>query len=144
MADDTEQFPSDEYGIVTWALRIHYVRHLSTCWMRFLGFASDWIINESKRTDPAFNQLFIQNLPSHRMGNISHTNDSTTTGISTFSQSEWAFAEVMYWMIVPLLQFIFAMVLADTFQYFTHRAFHVNKWLYSEHQCEPLNNECID
>ncbi|KAL9122966.1 MAG: hypothetical protein Q9187_000473 [Circinaria calcarea] len=52
------------------------------------------------------------------------------TSIASYSRWEWAVAEMIYSIIVPLLQFLCAMVLADTFQYFTHRAFHVNKWLY--------------
>lgn len=47
-------------------------------------------------------------------------------------QWEWHVASVLYFVIVPVAQFILAMILADTFQYFTHRAFHVNKWLYSK------------
>lgn len=41
------------------------------------------------------------------------------------------FAYVVYWAIIPMLQLIFAMALADTWQYFTHRALHTNKWLHS-------------
>lgn len=40
-------------------------------------------------------------------------------------------AKLIYWVLVPSFQYTAAMVLADTMQYFTHRFFHVNKWLYS-------------
>ncbi|KAG0648065.1 Syringomycin response [Hyphodiscus hymeniophilus] len=46
------------------------------------------------------------------------------------SQWEQYTASILYFVILPIFQFGSAMILADTFQYFTHRAFHVNKWLY--------------
>ena len=49
-----------------------------------------------------------------------------------FSAWELIAARLLYWVVVPLFQHISAMVLADTFQYFTRRAFHVHKWLYSK------------
>ncbi|KAJ3731799.1 fatty acid hydroxylase superfamily-domain-containing protein [Lentinula guzmanii] len=36
----------------------------------------------------------------------------------------------VYWWVVPTLQLLFAMFVIDTWQYFLHRAMHVNKWLY--------------
>ncbi|KAG8717094.1 hypothetical protein FRC09_014747 [Ceratobasidium sp. 395] len=37
---------------------------------------------------------------------------------------------VTYWWIIPTAQFIFALLVMDTWQYFLHRLFHVNKYLY--------------
>ncbi|KAJ4473774.1 fatty acid hydroxylase superfamily-domain-containing protein [Lentinula aciculospora] len=36
----------------------------------------------------------------------------------------------VYWWVIPTLQLLFAMFIIDTWQYFLHRAMHVNKWLY--------------
>ncbi|KAF9078058.1 sphingosine hydroxylase [Rhodocollybia butyracea] len=35
-----------------------------------------------------------------------------------------------YWWVIPTAQLFFAMFIIDTWQYFLHRAMHVNKWLY--------------
>ncbi|EIN06024.1 sphingosine hydroxylase [Punctularia strigosozonata HHB-11173 SS5] len=37
---------------------------------------------------------------------------------------------VVYWWAIPIAQFLFAMFIIDTWQYFLHRAMHVNKFLY--------------
>jgi sphinganine C4-monooxygenase len=37
-----------------------------------------------------------------------------------------------YWWVIPTVQLIFAMFVIDTWQYFLHRAMHVNKWLYRQ------------
>ncbi|TFK51636.1 sphingosine hydroxylase [Heliocybe sulcata] len=36
----------------------------------------------------------------------------------------------MYWWGIPTVKFMFSMFIIDTWQYFLHRAMHVNKWLY--------------
>jgi sphinganine C4-monooxygenase len=36
----------------------------------------------------------------------------------------------LYWWVIPTVQLLSAMFLIDTWQYFLHRAMHVNKWLY--------------
>ncbi|VDC08014.1 unnamed protein product [Peniophora sp. CBMAI 1063] len=41
-------------------------------------------------------------------------------------ESVWA----MYWWIIPVSQFFLAMFIVDTWQYFLHRAMHINKTLY--------------
>ncbi|KAI9755869.1 MAG: hypothetical protein M1815_004530 [Lichina confinis] len=47
-----------------------------------------------------------------------------------FTKSEAALASALYWIIVPAIQFAVALFLADTWQYFTHRLFHQNRFLY--------------
>lgn len=37
---------------------------------------------------------------------------------------------LIYWYIIPAAQIVIAMVVLDTWQYFLHRAMHVNKFLY--------------
>ncbi|KAI8343331.1 fatty acid hydroxylase superfamily-domain-containing protein [Chlamydoabsidia padenii] len=39
-------------------------------------------------------------------------------------------ANALHWMILPGFQFLAAMVIMDTHQYFLHRLFHLNKFLY--------------
>ena len=40
-------------------------------------------------------------------------------------------ARTIYHLLIPSLQFVIAICALDTWQYFMHRAFHVNKWLYT-------------
>ena len=48
-----------------------------------------------------------------------------------FASWEMLMAKAIYWFIVPALQFGLAILVLDTWQYFLHRAMHMNKWLYS-------------
>ena len=47
-----------------------------------------------------------------------------------FASWELAVAGFIYWYFVPTLQFILAISIVDTWQYFLHRAMHLNRWLY--------------
>ncbi|KAJ9486091.1 hypothetical protein VN97_g7256 [Penicillium thymicola] len=47
-----------------------------------------------------------------------------------FAGWELAVAGFIYWYFVPTLQFILAISIVDTWQYFLHRAMHLNRWLY--------------
>ncbi|KAI9453388.1 sphingosine hydroxylase [Lactarius psammicola] len=39
-------------------------------------------------------------------------------------------AYLLYWYLIPAAQLVLAMVVLDTWQYFLHRAMHINKFLY--------------
>ena len=45
---------------------------------------------------------------------------------------ELALAETLYWALVPAVRLFVALFLSDTWQYFTHRLLHQNRWLYSK------------
>lgn len=51
--------------------------------------------------------------------------------VPAFANWEIMAAKAIYWYIVPILQFAVAIVVLDTWQYFLHRAMHMNRWLYS-------------
>ena len=54
-----------------------------------------------------------------------------STVAPAFAQWELLAAKAIYYIGIPFLQFITAICILDTWQYFMHRAFHMNKWLYT-------------
>ena len=57
----------------------------------------------------------------------------------SFETSQYAFtagdlwmARVVFWYLEPAFRFVIAILFSDAWQYFCHRAFHANKWLYRE------------
>lgn len=129
----TEPFVPHDYGISLWAQKIRYfgiiVREVTRC----AGLDLKWIITESQGYGVGYTAAFAQDIWSSHISNFSQAVAEHTDGpTANFSTWELLTARLLYWVVVPLFQYISAMVLADTFQYFTHRAFHVNKWLYSK------------
>ena len=56
----------------------------------------------------------------------------TPTTVPAFAEWELVVAKLIYWLVVPALQFALAIVMLDTWQYFLHRLMHVNRWMYGE------------
>jgi hypothetical protein len=52
------------------------------------------------------------------------------SALETASQWQWLAALLLYWVFIPIWQFVLALLLQDAFQYFMHRLNHT-KWLYS-------------
>jgi sphinganine C4-monooxygenase len=50
--------------------------------------------------------------------------------VPAFTSWELALGGFIYWYFVPALQFMLAISIVDTWQYFLHRAMHLNRWLY--------------
>ncbi|ORY13848.1 fatty acid hydroxylase superfamily-domain-containing protein [Clohesyomyces aquaticus] len=48
-----------------------------------------------------------------------------------FAPWELRVAKIVYTFLVPALQFAVGILIVDTWQYWLHRAMHVNKWLYA-------------
>ncbi|KJY00784.1 sphinganine hydroxylase Sur2 like protein [Zymoseptoria brevis] len=49
-----------------------------------------------------------------------------------FAEWELSLAKALYHLVIPGLQFLLAIMVVDTWQYFLHRAMHMNKWLYTK------------
>lgn len=132
MADETELFVSPEYATALWAQRLRYVEAMIVGWAPYISNLWPRAAYESKGSGNASPSTIWQDAPGDLLGNTTQRLDTSRIGPAPFTSQEMMFARAMYWVLVPLFQYIAAMVLADTFQYFTHRAFHVNKWLYSK------------
>ncbi|KAF2160936.1 hypothetical protein M409DRAFT_28542 [Zasmidium cellare ATCC 36951] len=48
-----------------------------------------------------------------------------------FASWELLVAKAIYYVAIPAFQFLLAICIVDTWQYFLHRAMHMNKWLYT-------------
>ena len=128
-----EPFVPHDYGVALWAQKIDYFGMAAGEVMRYAGLDLEWILNESQGYGMGYTAAFAQDIWSSHISNFSQVVGERPDGPTVnFSAWELIAARLLYWVVVPLFQYISAMVLADTFQYFTHRAFHVNKWLYSK------------
>lgn len=60
------------------------------------------------------------------------TADGREVVAPAFAGWEVLLATFLYHYFVPSLQFFVAVLVVDTWQYFWHRAMHLNRWLYGE------------
>ncbi|KAG9230848.1 fatty acid hydroxylase superfamily-domain-containing protein [Amylocarpus encephaloides] len=98
---------------------------------RWKHVASNQVLNSQSITRAFFGASFYPNL-----GEIPNSPSSNQAYDTLHLDSQVPFVwqynlgKILYWILIPMTQFAFAMILADSFQYFTHRGFHTNRWLY--------------
>ncbi|KAI4086062.1 MAG: hypothetical protein LQ344_007877 [Seirophora lacunosa] len=130
MADDGEQFVSSEHAVALWAQKLRAVEIVFLKCVHSAGLTMPWVIHGATASEPASPAVARQDLFGSLVGHSSQLTINGNRAVMPFAPAELLLAKVIYWALFPLGQYILAMILADTFQYFTHRAFHVNKWLY--------------
>lgn len=59
--------------------------------------------------------------------------------VPAFATWELMVAKAIYWVLIPAFQLWVAVCVLDTWQYFVHRAMHLNKWMYSTSPSGPFS-----
>ncbi|KAL9002483.1 MAG: hypothetical protein Q9188_004584 [Gyalolechia gomerana] len=121
---DGEQYVSPQYAIAMWAQRLQSVELRSSQWIHFLASYG------SQMSEAVFPVSLPQDPLNALSNDTAHTLLWPTDGTMAFTSRHLSLAKAIYWVLYPFFQYISAMVLADTMQYFAHRAFHANRWLY--------------
>ena len=123
--DEPELVGREEYDTMVWATRIRVAQRYIPAILSVLGL------------DPAG---LAAKLPTDSMlaaairgGQYSFLTQEIDSGViaPAFASWELALAGAIYWYAIPTLKFFYGIVFVDTWQYFLHRAMHMNKWLYS-------------
>ncbi|MCJ1262029.1 hypothetical protein MMC22_001898 [Lobaria immixta] len=113
----------EEYDVAVWATRIRMIYRAVPKLLAVAGIdAKSWAINLANSC-PA--------LAAAVMGRGTEVGFKGPATASGFTTSELLAANLIYWYIVPALQFCVAIFIADSWQYLCHRVVHMNKWLYT-------------
>ena len=114
----------EEYDLAVWATRIRTLYRAIPNLLAVAGIdARSWAIDLAN-SYPVFAAAV--------MGRGITVGSRSPAIVSGFTASELLAANLMYWYIVPALQFCVAIFIADSWQYLCHRVVHMNKWLYSQ------------
>ena len=74
--------------------------------------------------------------PTVVLGKAISTSGDTATGGCLARWEIWV-AQTIYWVLDPAVRFGIAIFFSDTWQYFWHRAMHMNKWMYRKYWSLP-------
>ncbi|EXJ87284.1 C4-hydroxylase [Capronia epimyces CBS 606.96] len=113
--DPMETCGKEEYDIAVWAQRLRLAERYIPKLFAVVGI--DAI---------SFAQKAFKNYP-QLAGAVSGGVYSTRS----FAAWEISAATLIYWVAIPFAQFLVAILIVDTWQYFLHRAMHMNKFLYT-------------
>jgi sphinganine C4-monooxygenase len=114
--DEVEMTGRGDYDIAVWAQWLRIGQRLLPGLLAFVGLDAASL---SQRLQPSYPQL---------AGALA---GGVYADPACFAQWEMLAAQAIYWVGIPFLQFTAAILMVDTWQYFIHRAMHMNKWLYT-------------
>lgn len=126
----------ENYEVAVWATRIRLAQGVLPTVLGLLGLNAAAISKNMSASHP----LLAGALAGGHYPFLTTTLD-TTTSVPTFATWEINLAKAIYWLVIPGFQFWIATVFMDAWQYFWHRAMHVNKWMYS--MFPPVRNNLL-
>lgn len=129
LTEAAESLGKEEYDVAVWATRLRIAQRALPRALGMLGLNAAAISNNLSGSHPILaGMLAGGKYPSLSVG----LDIATGAAVPAFASWELFAAKAIYWYIVPALQFGLAIFVLDTWQYFLHRAMHMNKWLYSK------------
>lgn len=118
----------EEYDIACWAQRLRIAQRALPQLMGLIGLNAAAISKNMSGTHPILSAVLAGGkYPALTMSGLDLVSGSQAPA---FASWEMMAAKAMYYLVVPACQFMLAIVVVDTWQYFLHRAMHMNKWLY--------------
>ena len=131
MTEPDDFYGKDEYNVAVWARRIRLAERAIPGLLSLVSINAQDLAKNLAGSHPVVAGALSG-------GQYSLLTDMAKFGngsVPAFARWEMVCASAIYWYVVPMLQFALAILIVDTWQYFLHRAMHMNKWLYSK--CRP-------
>lgn len=125
MVDETAVTGRGEFEVASWARRIRIVERWLPSLLGMVGVDAGGL----SQMIGAGHEMLAGALLGGVYPSLTQTIDGTT--VPAFAPWELYLAKAIYHLAVPALQFIIAICIVDTWQYFMHRAMHMNKYLYT-------------
>jgi len=126
--DPEPTFGKEEYDVAVWAQRLRLAQRAIPGVLGFVGVDAVGLANSMNGqhamlagalSGGIYPQLTQSLLP------------EPSTAVPAFANWEILVAKAIYYLAIPAVQFIVGIIIVDTWQYFLHRAMHMNKWLYT-------------
>jgi sphinganine C4-monooxygenase len=126
LTEPEEMEGKQEYDVARWATRLRIAQRVLPKLLGLIGLNAAAMSKNVSASHPIIAGVLAGGNYPMKIGYDVVSNTPAFTDWELFA------AKAIYWYIVPALQFALAIVAIDTWQYFLHRAMHVNKWLYSK------------
>lgn len=130
MLDPVETTGKHSFEIAVWARRIRLAQGSIPKLLELGGVDAIGLGKSLAATHPTAAAFFSGGYYPHLTQQIIGVSGQNILVPAYDSWEVWT-AQLIYWMLIPALQFGVAIFIVDTWQYFLHRAMHMNKWLYT-------------
>lgn len=126
----------EDYDVAVWATRIRLAQRALPSLLGLLGLNA---LSISKSMAASYPLLAGALAGGHYPFLTTPLDGDTGTYVPAFATWEIVVAKLIYWGVIPGIKLLFGIIFLDTWQYFWHRAMHVNKWMYSKLQSRATN-----
>ncbi|KAI0128383.1 fatty acid hydroxylase [Xylariales sp. AK1849] len=128
LMDPPQMMGKEQYDVAVWATRVRLAQRALPAMLSILGINASSMAKSMSTSHPLLaGALSGGHYPFLATG-LAGPDGSA---VPTFATWELMVAKSIYWLVIPGLQFLFAVSILDTWQYFLHRAMHMNKWMYT-------------
>lgn len=127
--DDEATFGKEDYDIALWAQRLRIAQRAIPAILKMVGIDSVALAKSFGDGHPLLAGAVSGGIYPELTQTILLHGQPTIT--PTFAEWEILAAKGIYHIVVPAIQFFLAICIVDTWQYFLHRAMHMNKFLYT-------------
>lgn len=130
--DELEYIGREEHDVAVWARRIRFVQKGLPFLLTAVGLDASGVAANLSHNG---HKMLAGAIAGGRYPNITQSIVSESgieTIVPAFTQWEMSLANFIYWFLIPGMQFTWAICVVDTWQYFLHRAMHLNRWLYGK------------
>lgn len=130
--DDPEYLGKDEYNVAVWARRLRLAQKALPQLLALVGIDA---LGLSKNLSQNGWSMLGGAVAGGRYPGCTQSmilDSGVEAVVPAFTNWELSAASALYWYLIPALQFVWAVCVVDTWQYFLHRAMHMNRWLYGK------------
>ncbi|KAI2760689.1 hypothetical protein DTO012A8_9634 [Penicillium roqueforti] len=128
--DAEETVGREEYDVAVWAQRLRIAQKAFPSLLALVGVDA---ISLGKSVSQSGYTMLAGALAGGSYPDVTQSiilDNGAEAVAPAFTSWELAVASFIYWYFIPTLQFMLAISIVDTWQYFLHRAMHLNRWLY--------------
>ncbi|KAL8836940.1 MAG: hypothetical protein Q9170_002740 [Blastenia crenularia] len=129
MTEPDDVIGKEQYDIAVWARRIRIAQKAIPGLLALIGLDAAGLAKNMNASHPLLAGVVRGGQYSQLQ--LSHTSGGSVGSTTGFTAWENMLAKAMYWCVIPALQYGTAILVVDTWQYFLHRAMHMNKWMYT-------------
>ncbi|KAF7164264.1 hypothetical protein CNMCM5623_008904 [Aspergillus felis] len=128
--DDVEYLGKEEYDIAVWARRLRFAQKAIPRLLAMLGVDA---LGLSRSLSQNGHTVLAGVLAGGQYPGVTRSfvlDSGIEAVVPAFTNWELSMAGFIYWYFIPAVQFTVGVFIVDTWQYFLHRAMHLNRWLY--------------
>lgn len=120
----------EDHDVAVWATRIRLAQRALPALLRFVGLNAAAISKNMSASHPLLAGALAGGHYPFLTTSLAGASGASQL-VPAFASWELYLAKAIYWFLIPGFQTMVAIVFLDTWQYFWHRAMHLNKWMYS-------------